>query len=101
MNLFGALPFTLQLLRFRLNREADFTTSLNHVKGFERQNHRCLPTFPWRTPASMLVRLSGTPLGYSFVNDLRFRKCLEVTVYEYSKRFILGCQGQIERFIYF
>jgi hypothetical protein len=35
MNLFGALPFTLQLLRFRLNREADFTTSFYHVKGFE------------------------------------------------------------------
>ena len=35
MNLFGALPFTLQLLRFRLNREADFTTSFIHVKGFE------------------------------------------------------------------
>ena len=34
MNLFGALPFTLQLLRFRLNREADFTTSFYRVKGF-------------------------------------------------------------------
>jgi hypothetical protein len=39
--------------------------------------------------------------GYSFVNDLRFRKCLEVTVYSYSKRLFGGCQGQIRLFIFF
>jgi hypothetical protein len=47
----------------------------------------------------------GVPLRhtsvYSFVNDLRSRKFLEVTVCLYSKRLSEGCQGQIEFFINF
>ena len=79
MNLFGALPFTLQLLRSRLNREAYFTTSLNHVKGF---GDKTTDVFRLSLGEHRLRcwYASQAHLGYSFVNDLRFSKFLEVTV---------------------
>ena len=100
MNLFGALPFTLQLLRSRLNREADFTTSLNHVKGF---GDKTTDVFRLSLGEHRLRcwYASQAHLVYSFVNDLRSRKYLEVTVCLYSKRLSEGCQGQIELFINF
>jgi hypothetical protein len=39
--------------------------------------------------------------GYSFVNDLRSRKYLEVIVCLYSKSLFQGCQGQTEFLINF
>jgi len=100
MNLFGALPFTLQLLRSRLNREADFTTSLNRVKGF---GDKTTDVFRLSLGEHRLRcrHASQAHLGYSFVNNLRFRKFLEVTVYSYSKRLFEGCQGYWGIFIFF
>ena len=100
MNLFGALPFTLQLLRFRLNREADFTTSLNCVKGF---GDKTTGAFRLSLGEHRLRcwHASQAHLGYSFVKDLLFRKPLEVTVYTYSKRYFVRCQGYWAIFIFF
>ena len=94
---FGALPFTLQLLRSRLNREANFTTSFLCVKVIEDKITDVFRISLWRTPASMFAYLSGTSQLFYVVNDLRNRKCFELTLCLYSKSFNNKCQGQFVR----
>ena len=94
---FGALPFTLQLLRSRLNREVNFTTSFLCVKVIEDKITDVFRISLWRTPASMFARLLGTSQLFFVVNDLRKRKCFELTLCLYSKSSNNKCQGKFAK----
>ena len=94
---FGALPFTLQLLRSRLNREVNFTTSFLCVKVIEDKITDVFRISLWRTPASKFAYLSGMSQLFYVVNDLRNRKCFELTLWLYSKSSNNKCQGQFVR----